>query len=88
MNSAPMTNKEGEIRELGQEDFAQFRPIQEVAPDLLALWKRGRGPQKKPTKVSITLRISPEVDEYFRSTGKGWQCRIDQALKEFVATHY
>lgn len=87
MSSAPMIDKNGEVRELDSEDFAQFKPIQEVAPDLLAMWKRGRGPQKRPTKVPITLRVSPEVDEYFRSTGKGWQGRMDQVLKEFVATH-
>jgi len=87
MSNAPMIDKNGEVRELDAEDFAQFKPIQEAAPDLLAMWKRGRGPQKKPTKVAITLRVSPEVDEYFRSTGKGWQSRMDQVLKEFVATH-
>ena len=46
-----------------------------------------RGPQKAPTKVPTTLRLSPEVADYFRATGKGWQTRIDQALKEWIASH-
>ena len=46
-----------------------------------------RGAQKAPTKVATTLRLSPEVDAYFRATGKGWQTRIDAALKEWIADH-
>ncbi|XSG86638.1 MAG: BrnA antitoxin family protein [Methylohalobius sp. ZOD2] len=25
--------------------------------------------------------------EYFRSTGEGWQSRMDEALKEWIAEH-
>jgi uncharacterized protein (DUF4415 family) len=54
-------------------------------------WKRGsvrrpgeRGPGRKPKKVLLSVRYSPEVVEYFRSTGKGWQARMDDALKEWL----
>jgi uncharacterized protein (DUF4415 family) len=43
-----------------------------------------RGPGKTPTKVLLSVRYSPEVVEYFRSTGTGWQARMDEALKEWV----
>jgi uncharacterized protein (DUF4415 family) len=43
-----------------------------------------RGPQKKPTKQLVSLRLSPEVLEYFRATGAGWQTRIDTALRDLV----
>ncbi|HVT59813.1 MAG TPA: BrnA antitoxin family protein [Thermoanaerobaculia bacterium] len=33
------------------------------------------------------MRYSPEVVEYFKSTGEGWQARIDEALREWVASH-
>lgn len=50
--------------------------------------KRGeRGPQKAPTKVSTTIRLSPEVMEAFKATGAGWQTRIDAALKDRLKTH-
>src|SRR5947209_3125168 len=43
-----------------------------------------RGPQKSPTKEMISIRLSPEVLAYFRSTGDGWQGRIDDTLKRVV----
>lgn len=46
-----------------------------------------RGPGKKAKKVLLSVRYSPEVVEYFKSTGEGWQKRMDEALKEWVASH-
>ena len=46
-----------------------------------------RGPGKKSKKVLLSLRYSPEVVEYFKSSGEGWQTRMDEALKEWVAAH-
>ncbi len=43
-----------------------------------------RGPQKAPTKKLVSLRLSPEVLTYFRSTGDGWQSRIDEALRKIA----
>ena len=84
----PLINEDGEVRELNAEDFARFKPASEMLPDALYKKLRGqRGPQKAPTKVQVTLRLSPEVEAYFRSTGKGWQSRIDDVLKTYVAQH-
>jgi len=46
--------------------------------------RRGRGPQKSPTKQLVSLRLSQEVLEHFKSTGPGWQTRIDEALREIA----
>lgn len=46
-----------------------------------------RGKQKSPTKQVISIRLSPEVLEAFKATGKGWQTRVDNALKDWLATH-
>ena len=87
-NKQPLINEDGEVRELQAEDFAQFKPADQVLPEPLLKKLRGqRGPQKTPTKVQVTLRLSPEVDNYFRGTGKGWQSRIDDILKNYVAEH-
>lgn len=43
--------------------------------------RRARGPQKAPTKVSVTLRLDSEIVERFRASGKGWQSRINDILK-------
>lgn len=54
----------------------------EVRPRL----RRGGRPKSLTPKVHQGLRLSPEVLAYFRATGKGWQTRIDEALKEWIAS--
>lgn len=47
--------------------------------------RRGtRGPQKAPTKKLVSLRLSAEVVEHFRATGRGWQTRIDSTLLKAI----
>jgi uncharacterized protein (DUF4415 family) len=47
--------------------------------------KRGqRGPQQSPTKQLVSVRYSPEVLQYFKATGTGWQTRMNEALLEWV----
>ena len=47
--------------------------------------RRGkRGPQKTPTKKLVSLRLSPEVIDHFKSTGPGWQTRIDSTLLKSI----
>jgi uncharacterized protein (DUF4415 family) len=46
-----------------------------------------RGEQVAPTKQLVSVRYSPEVLDFFRGTGAGWQTRMDDALKQFVARH-
>jgi uncharacterized protein (DUF4415 family) len=47
--------------------------------------RRGkRGPQKASTKKLVSLRLSPEVVDHFRSTGPGWQTRIDETLVKAI----
>jgi uncharacterized protein (DUF4415 family) len=47
--------------------------------------RRGkRGPQKAPTKKLVSLRLSPEVIDHFKSTGRGWQTRIDSTLRQAI----
>jgi len=83
----PLTDAEGEVRELTAADFAVALPFSALPRQLQSkLRKIGeRGRQKAPTKKLVSLRLSPEVLEHFRSTGPGWQTRIDQALKKVVA---
>lgn len=86
---APLTNLEGEVRDLDAEDVQRFKRADEVLPEQLQrkLGLKARGPQKMPTKIPTTIRLSPEVSDAFRSTGPGWQTRIDNALKDWLKTH-
>ena len=49
------------------------------ATDTMA--RRGRPPKGAAVKVQQSLRLSPEVLDHFKSTGKGWQSRIDETLR-------
>jgi uncharacterized protein (DUF4415 family) len=69
------------------EDLANARPFAEVFPDFYEQIIRRRGTQAAATKVSTTIRLSREVIEHFRAGGKGWQSRIDTALKDWIAAH-
>jgi uncharacterized protein (DUF4415 family) len=43
-----------------------------------------RGPQKAATKCQVTIRLDPEVIDFFKATGKGWQRRINDALLDEI----
>ena len=67
-----------------KEDFARARPASEVVPEIVAAYRRVRGPQKLPTKQLVSLRLDPDVIEHFRARGPGWQARINTTLRKAV----
>ena len=44
---------------------------------------RGR-PKSESAKQLVSVRYSREVLAYFKSTGEGWQSRMDRVLREYV----
>lgn len=59
----------------------------DALPGSLKAKLHGRGRQKLPTKVSTTVRFDADVLEAFKSTGRGWQTRMNDALKEWLREH-
>ena len=55
--------------------------VEAVEQVLAARRERVRGLQRAPTKKQVTLRLDPEVIDKFRATGRGWQARMNDALK-------
>jgi uncharacterized protein (DUF4415 family) len=47
------------------------------------LVRRGRPPAQSSKRL-VSLRLSPEVLAYFKSTGAGWQTRINETLLRSV----
>jgi uncharacterized protein (DUF4415 family) len=47
---------------------------------------RGR-PKSVNKKLLVSVRYSPEVVAYFKSTGEGWQSRMDVVLRQYIARH-
>lgn len=75
------------------EDFARARPASELLPKLFGtqiaqtmLKPRGR-PRSEVVKERITIRLDADVLEAFRSTGKGWQTRMNDAMRDWVRAH-
>ena len=46
--------------------------------------KRPGRPKSLATKTLIALRLDPDVIERFRATGRGWQSRINQVLRDYL----
>jgi uncharacterized protein (DUF4415 family) len=60
--------------ELTPAEFEQLRPA------------RGR-PRSVASKQRITIRLSPDVLAKFKAAGRGWQTRVDLALRDWLKTH-
>ncbi|OYX28370.1 MAG: hypothetical protein B7Z03_11690 [Hydrogenophilales bacterium 32-62-9] len=78
-------------RELDAEWFAKAKPASEVLPPemyaaLVAKRPRGR-PKADATKVFTAIRLDADLLETFKATGKGWQTRVNAALRQFIAEH-
>ncbi|GHU36846.1 hypothetical protein FACS1894172_19990 [Spirochaetia bacterium] len=41
----------------------------------------------KPVKVSVKINYDADVLEWFRSFGKGYQTRMNAALREYMLSH-
>lgn len=46
------------------------------------IFRRGRGPQKASTKILTTIRLDADVIAFFRAQGRGYQSRINEALRD------
>lgn len=49
--------------------------------------QRRRGPGKKPPKVQTAIRFDPDVLAALKATGRGWQTRVNNVMREWVAAH-
>jgi uncharacterized protein (DUF4415 family) len=58
--------------ELSDEEIAGMQPF-----------RRGR-PKSDSPKISVTVRLDPEIVTFFRDSGPGWQTRMNAALAEYV----
>lgn len=93
-NRLPLTDKDGEVRELTKEDFKHFRPASVVLPQLFSKEVADEMLVKKPgrklgsgVKESQTVRFDRDVLAAFKATGKGWQTRMNDALRAYLKEH-
>lgn len=65
-------------------DSVDSPPLGEAILARMAPARRGRGPQVKPTKEAVSVRLDRDVVEHFRRSGPGWQSRLNEALRKSV----
>lgn len=78
-----------ELPELSDEEPARMRPARAVPPPAffktMEDHRRSRGrPAMAHPKKQITLRLDEDVIAKFRESGKGWQGRMNAALRKAV----
>ena len=73
-----------------EEDFQRARPAAEMLPKLLGpevaaeMLKPCGRPKAAATKAHVNIRLDADVVEAFKATGRGWQTRINRALREWL----
>ncbi len=58
----------------------------DIAAMSAEFWAKHRPVRVEP-KAQVTLRIDQDVIDYFKGGGKGYQTRINDVLRSFVAAH-
>ena len=74
------------------DDAPEVTPQWVAEADLYAgdkLIRRGRpvGSTKAAPKVSTTIRFDPDVLAALKKSGKGWQTRVNAAIRDWLKTH-
>jgi uncharacterized protein (DUF4415 family) len=69
--------------EATDKQLLKAKPFGEALPELMDVIRRGRGrPSVANPRTQISLRLDGDVIEKFKSTGKGWQSRVNAALRK------
>ncbi|KAG0304901.1 hypothetical protein BGZ97_001310 [Linnemannia gamsii] len=77
-------------RELDNEWFAKAKPATQVVPKIYSalVAKRPRGrPKADKIKVFTAICLDANLLDKFKATGKGWQTRVNAALRQYLAEH-
>jgi len=77
------------------EMFANARQARDMLPKIFgkerACEMLNRKPGGRPlgsgVKASTTVRFDKDILESFKATGKGWQTRMNNALRDWLKTH-
>ncbi|MBB4065674.1 BrnA antitoxin family protein [Gellertiella hungarica] len=73
--------------ELTEEELRSMRPAKEALPpeiyEALVEMQRQRGrPTVESPKKQVTLRLDADLVAHFKAGGKGWQSRMNAALRK------
>lgn len=83
---APVADADSPRTEPGDWDNAIVSYSYAELREKLAERRRMRGPQKAPLKVPTTIRFDADVLAALKATGKGWQTRVNQVMRDWLAS--
>jgi len=85
-----LIGKDGEVRGLTKEDlpYVEFTPLRDSFPELAAYARerkkqRGRPKSAAPKKLQ-SFKLSPDVIDAIRSSGPGYNTRVEAALRDAI----
>ncbi len=70
-----------------EEMFKNAISFSELPKDLQSKLRRVRGPNRLPTKKQTAIRFDEDVLAGLRATGRGWQTRVNDVMREWLKTH-
>src|ERR1700680_3877894 len=74
-----------DVPEATDAEFATARPFKEVFPEQYKAWKRmGRPPAEAP-KIKIGFRLGADVVHAIRTSGRGYNARVEKVLRDALA---
>ena len=86
MQKPPLTDEEGEVRALTEEDFKDARPLTEVHPELIdamkAMRDKGGHPKSEAAREHIDFRWAPDLVARIKATGQNYNARIERIVRE------
>ncbi|WP_429930602.1 BrnA antitoxin family protein [Agrobacterium vitis] len=72
--------------ELSEAQRSNGRPFRAAFPELAASIDREKAKRGRPTvdnpRQQISVRLDPEIIQHYKSTGKGWQSRMNEDLRK------
>ena len=82
MPKRPLTDKDGEVRELTAADLKKFRPAARVDPGMVEAARALRGrPRSASPKRGLYVRLDPDIVDWLKSAGAGYQTRMNAILR-------
>jgi uncharacterized protein (DUF4415 family) len=83
----PTPQEDAEITAAGHLD-ADDAPLTEAQWQAARpLVRVGRPPSTRPLKVPTTIRFDADVLAALKASGKGWQTRVNEAMREWIKSH-
>jgi uncharacterized protein (DUF4415 family) len=80
----PLIDAHGEVRELTTSDFKRMKPFSALPKDEQAMLRKLGRPKSDKPKELVSVRLDADALAFLRSSGPGWQTRLNALLAAHV----